>query len=63
MKRGYNPYFLPYWLRTIRFYLKGIIIPIAGFQLLRVIFVPTSWDFILLVFLLLLFYLFSKDII
>ncbi|MCM3357805.1 MULTISPECIES: hypothetical protein [unclassified Psychrobacillus] len=63
MKRGYNPYLLPDWLRRTRFYVKGIIIPIGCFQLVRVLIVPTTWDFLLLVFLAFLGFLLFKDII
>lgn len=48
MKRKYNPYLLPPWLRKTRFYCKTIIIPITVFQLLRMLIVPTTGDFILL---------------
>ncbi|QFF99582.1 hypothetical protein PB01_12485 [Psychrobacillus glaciei] len=63
MRRGYNPLLLPVWLRITRFYCKGIIIPICGFQTIRVLIIPTSWDFLILAFLLLLCFLFYRDII
>lgn len=63
MRRGYNPYLLPPWLRKTRFYCKGIIIPIAIFQLIRLLIVPTTGDFLLLCFLVGLAFLLYKDII
>nr|WP_093266340.1 hypothetical protein [Psychrobacillus sp. OK032] len=62
-RRGYNPYMLPDWLRRTRFYCKGIIIPICGFQVIRVLIIPTTWDIILLAFLLCICFLFYRDII
>ena len=49
MRKSYNPYLLPPWLRKTRFYCKGIIIPLCVFQLLRLLIVPTTGDFLLLV--------------
>ena len=63
MKRRYNPYLLPPWLRRIRFYCRHIIIPITCFQFIRVIIVPTSWDIILLLVLVLLWYSLFTDFI
>ncbi|MDW0112400.1 hypothetical protein QT711_04330 [Sporosarcina saromensis] len=63
MRRGYNPYLLPPWLRKTRFYCKGIIIPIAIFQLIRLLIVPTTGDFLLLCILAGLAFLLYKDII
>nr|WP_235753906.1 hypothetical protein [Psychrobacillus sp. INOP01] len=63
MRKGYNPYLLPDWLRKTRFYCKHVSIPICGFQLIRVLIVPTTWDFILLVLLLFICFLFYKNII
>lgn len=63
MRKGYNPYLLPPWLRKTRFYCKGIIIPIAVFQLIRVLIVPTTGDFLLLCTLIGLTFLLYKDII
>ena len=51
MRKGYNPYLLPPWLRKNRFYCKAIIIPIAVFQLIRMLIVPTAGDFLLFCFL------------
>ncbi len=48
MRRGYNPYLLPPWLRKTRFYCKNIILPITVFELIRTIFLPTTFDFLLL---------------
>lgn len=47
MRKGYNPYLLPPWLRKTRFFCKGCIIPIAVFQLLRLLLIPTAGDFLL----------------
>ncbi|MFS0689886.1 hypothetical protein [Sporosarcina sp. Marseille-Q4943] len=63
MRKGYNPYLLPPWLRKTRFYCKGIIIPIAAFQLIRLLIVPTTGDFLLLCALGGLAFLLYKDII
>lgn len=63
MRKGYNPHLLPDWLRKTRFYCKYISMPICGFQLIRVLIVPTTWDFLLLVLLLLISFLFYKNII
>jgi hypothetical protein len=63
MRRGYNPYLLPPWLRKTRFYCKNIIIPITVFELIRTIFIPTTFDFLLLCLLIGILVLFQKDII
>lgn len=63
MRKGYNPYLLPPWLRKCRFYCKTIIIPIAVFQLIRMLIVPTAGDFLLLGFLAGLAFALHKDII
>ncbi|QBQ05017.1 hypothetical protein E2C16_04730 [Sporosarcina pasteurii] len=63
MRKGYNPYLLPPWLRKTRCYCKSIIIPIAAFQLIRMIIVPTTGDFILLCILCALAFALHKDII
>ncbi|MEK3934039.1 hypothetical protein MKY41_01860 [Sporosarcina sp. FSL W7-1349] len=63
MRKGYNPYLLPPWLRKTRFYCKGIIIPICVFQLIRLLIVPTTGDFLLLCGLAGLAFLFYKNII
>nr|WP_106780153.1 hypothetical protein [Lysinibacillus timonensis] len=49
--KSYNPYLLPPTLRKIRFYCKHIIIPLAVFQGLRTLFLPTTGDFLLLLIL------------
>lgn len=48
MKRRYSPYMLPPWLRQIRAGCTQIIIPITIFQGIRTIFLPTTFDVILL---------------
>ncbi|MEK4230157.1 hypothetical protein [Solibacillus sp. FSL H8-0538] len=63
MRRNYNPYLLPPWLRKVRFYCKHIIIPLAIFQAIRTLFVPTTGDFILLLILIFFAYLFTTDFI
>nr|WP_017381937.1 hypothetical protein [Paenisporosarcina sp. TG-14] len=63
MRRGYNPYLLPPWLRKTRFYCKNIILPITVFELIRTIFLPTTFDFLLLCLLISILFLFHKDII
>lgn len=63
MRKGYNPYLLPPWLRKTRCYCKSIILPITVFQLLRMLIVPTTGDFILLCFLIGLSFILYKDII
>ncbi|GKV68805.1 hypothetical protein NCCP2716_13030 [Sporosarcina sp. NCCP-2716] len=63
MRRGYNPYLLPPWLRKTRFYCKTIIIPISCFQLIRLLIVPTTGDFLLLCLLCGCSFLFYKNII
>jgi hypothetical protein len=63
MRKGYNPYLLPPWLRKCRFYAKTIIIPIAVFQLIRMLIVPTAGDFLLLCFLGGLAFAFHRNII
>lgn len=63
MRRGYNPYLLPPWIRKTRFYCKSIILPITVFELIRCIFIPTTFDFLLLCLLIGILVLFQKDII
>lgn len=63
MSKKYNPHHLPPWLRKTRMYCKQIILPICVFQLVRVIFIPTTGDFLFLALLLLLFYLLANDLI
>ncbi|MEG0386543.1 hypothetical protein [Solibacillus cecembensis] len=61
MRKGYNPYLLPPWLRKTRFFIKNCIIPITVFQAVRTIFFPTTFDIIILVILIGLSYLFTCD--
>lgn len=62
-RSNYNPYLLPPWLRKTRFFCKQIAIPIAVFQAIRTLIVPTTGDFILLLILVLFCWLFAKDFI
>ena len=63
MKRPYNPYLLPPWLRKTRFYCRQIILPIVIFQAIRTLFLPTTGDIILLCILSVLAYLLLTDFI
>ena len=63
MRRNYNPFLLPPWLRKTRFYCKNCIIPLAVFQAIRTLLLPTTGDIILLIFLILFAYLFWIDFI
>ncbi|MDN4607151.1 hypothetical protein P5G49_06600 [Sporosarcina sp. F6_3S_P_2] len=63
MRKGYNPYLLPPWLRKTRFYCKHIIIPITVFQLIRLLIVPTTGDFLLFCLLCGIAFLLYKNII
>ncbi|WP_075619963.1 hypothetical protein [Paenisporosarcina indica] len=63
MRRGYNPYLLPPWLRMTRFYCKDIILPLTVFELIRTIFIPTTFDFLLLCIMSCILFLFYKNII
>lgn len=63
MRKHYNPYLLPPWLRRTRFYCRTIIIPITVFQGVRTLFFPTTWDFIILCLLALIAYLLITDFI
>jgi hypothetical protein len=54
MKRRYNPYSLPPWLRYCRSVTIQVIIPITVFHGVRTIFIPTPFDVILLGILILL---------
>lgn len=63
MSKRYNPCRLPPWLRKTRMYCKQIILPIFVFQLIRTLYLPTTGDFIFLMFLLLIFYLLANDLI
>ncbi|MCU9614031.1 hypothetical protein OEV98_10705 [Caldibacillus lycopersici] len=48
MRRKYNPYLLPAWLRTIRAIANQLIIPFTIFQGIRTLLLPTTFDVILL---------------
>nr|WP_083031938.1 hypothetical protein [Sporosarcina ureae] len=63
MRKGYNPYLLPPWLRKTRFYCKGFIIPLTVFQLIRLLIVPTTGDILLFCLLAALSFCFYKNII
>ncbi|TXC90116.1 hypothetical protein FS935_13710 [Metabacillus litoralis] len=54
MKRRYNPYTLPPWVRQMREISIQIIIPLTIFQGIRTVFFPTSFDVLLLGLLILL---------
>jgi hypothetical protein len=59
MRKRYNPYALPPWLRQIRNLCAQFIVPITVFQAIRIIIIPTTLDVILLaifIFLALSFY-------
>jgi hypothetical protein len=61
MKRRYNPYTLPPWVRQIREIGIQIIIPLTIFQGIRTVFFPTSFDVLLLALLILLAAAFRYD--
>ena len=63
MKRPYNPYLLPPWLRKTRFYCRQIILPVVVFQAIRTLFLPTTLDIILLCLLSVIAYLLLTDFI
>ncbi|AST92754.1 hypothetical protein ACWE42_16550 [Sutcliffiella cohnii] len=46
--RKYNPYSLPPWLRQVRAVCAQFIIPISIFQGIRTIFLPTTFDVLIL---------------
>ncbi|WP_239587090.1 hypothetical protein [Bacillus ectoiniformans] len=54
MMRKYNPYRLPPWLRTCRRICCQLCIPFAIFQGIRTLFLPTSFDVLLLFILIIL---------
>lgn len=61
MKKRYNPYTLPPWVRQIREIGIQIIIPLTIFQGIRTVFFPTSFDVLLLALLILLAAAFRYD--
>ena len=63
MRKNYNPYLLPPWLRKFRFFMKHCIIPITVFQGIRTLLIPTTGDLIVLIFLIIISYLLATDII
>ena len=63
MKKRFNPYTLPPWVRQIREIGIQIIVPLTIFQGIRTIFFPTSFDVLLLALLILLAIAFRYDMI
>ncbi|WP_335869169.1 hypothetical protein [Bacillus sp. 2205SS5-2] len=49
MRRKYNPYLLPSWLRTCRGVCAQLIVPFTIFQLIRTFLFPTTFDVMLLI--------------
>ncbi|WP_243297441.1 hypothetical protein [Bacillus litorisediminis] len=48
MRRKYNPYTLPPWLRNFRSICQQLIVPFSIFQGIRTLFFPTTFDVLLL---------------
>ncbi|WP_445489667.1 hypothetical protein [Niallia sp. 03133] len=48
MKRKFNPYNLPPWLRTVRNACSKFIIPFCIFQGIRTMLLPTTFDVLFL---------------
>ncbi|WP_343799669.1 hypothetical protein [Bacillus carboniphilus] len=48
MRRKFNPYTLPSWLRSVRSIAQQFIIPFCVFQGIRTILLPTTFDVLLL---------------
>ncbi len=48
MMRRYNPYTLPPWLRKCRAVARQFVIPFCIFQGIRTLFLPTTFDVLLL---------------
>lgn len=63
MKKRFNPYTLPPWVRQIREVGIQIIVPLTIFQGIRTVFFPTSFDVLLLALLILLAIAFRYDMI
>ncbi|BBW95399.1 MULTISPECIES: hypothetical protein [Geobacillus] len=51
--RRFNPYSWPPWLRQVRAICAQVIIPLAVFQAIRTILLPTTFDVLLLAILVL----------
>ncbi|WP_062355400.1 hypothetical protein [Bacillus kwashiorkori] len=49
MRKKYNPFLLPSWLRTVRSVSSQLIIPFCIFQGIRTLLLPTTFDVILLI--------------
>lgn len=63
MRRKYNPYTLPPWLRKTRSVCQQFAIPFCIFQAVRTIFFPTAFDVIFLIALVLLACAFYMELI
>lgn len=63
VRRKYNPYLLPPWLRTIREIGRQLIIPFTIFQGIRTLILPTTFDVILLLVFLLISAAYYMDMI
>ncbi|MCU9592863.1 hypothetical protein OEV82_00160 [Caldibacillus thermolactis] len=63
MRKKYNPYLLPPWLKTIREIGRQLIIPFTIFQGIRTLILPTTFDVILLLVFLLICAAYYMDII
>lgn len=54
MKRKYNPYTLPPWLKKTRAVCQQFVLPIGVFQAIRTFIMPTTFDILLLAIIILL---------
>lgn len=61
MRRRYNPYAWPPWLRKLRFIAEQCIIPITVVQAIRTVLFPTTIDVILLAIFILLSFALHYD--